>query len=46
MQVKGGRRSRQRTAEMKKAGGTLLNPRRKNRSNGFYGFINYQKELT
>ena len=31
---------------MKKAGVTLLNPRRKNRSNGFYGSIHYQMELT
>jgi len=30
---------------MKKAGKTLLNPRRKNRCNGFYGAINYQTEL-
>ncbi|CAH6271320.1 Uncharacterised protein [Klebsiella pneumoniae] len=30
---------------MKKAGKTLLNPRRKNRCNGFYGSINYQTEL-
>ncbi len=26
---------------MKKAGQTLLNPRRKNRDNDFYGFMNY-----
>lgn len=29
---------------MKKAGQALLNPRRKNRDNDFYGFVNYQKE--
>ena len=29
-----------------KAGEPLLDPRRTNRANGFYGFINYQKELT
>lgn len=30
---------------MKKAGETLLSPLRKNRTNGFYGFINQHKEL-
>lgn len=31
---------------MKKAGKTLLNPRRENRSSDVHGFINYHKELT